>query len=202
MWGLPNEFLLYKIKIVLIISIVVIINIGCIAQPSGEERFKDIWVEYLQGSLSDDYIHTHFEIIQVYVPDGGDSVTVFYTIKFNDTLAHTRTATKREGILISGLTRITNGVVEDYHGPLKEYELKISEFEAKSIMENNNCTGLGEPLVLTIGDYLYKGGKYPEDSGLDGFYWLGGTPTGGRFGDKCTVDAENGNFRIKPAPPF
>lgn len=173
---------------------------ACVTQLT-EEDYKTIFEDYIKGYVSPEYFSDHFEIKKIYVSPEPKTATVFYVIKYENITALTRSATKTELGLISGLTRITNGTIEEYHGPLKEYELKIREERAREIMIDNGCTDIGD-LTLNIGDYIYKGGKYPDDVGMEGFYWSGGMPKDGRIGDECTVNAETGVFKVKLAARY
>jgi len=180
-----------------------------------ERAEEKVWHGFLQRYLSPEYIAKHFQILGSY--GSPHLVTLNYLIKYGNEIAHTRTTNVSHGELSSGIARVSGGAVVSYFGPLKEYEPKISMQRAVSVMLKQGCSfasqapaksqatrprsGRAQPpshIILFVGDYWEKQGKYSRDFIPEGFYWLGGKPPKSQSGTQCMVDAETGAFKVKP----
>lgn len=184
---------------------------GLIAQ-TGQPNPEEIWRGFLKAHLSEPHIDAHFRLHSVYRGEEGPD-TVFFRVRYEDELAHTRTSFLLEEHFVSGLMRIQKGgEVQSYFGPLREYELRISREQAMEIMRTNGCEfpptrssaqeqQKDQRIRLFVGDYFEAGGKYSPDYIPEGFYWLGGVPRADLPGNECTVNAETGEFKIKSVSP-
>jgi hypothetical protein len=179
-----------------------------------ERAEEKVWHGFLQRYLSPEYIAKHFQIQGSY--GSPHLVTLNYLIKYGNEIAHTRTTNVSHGELSSGIARISGGEVVGYFGPLREYEPKISMRRAVSVMLKHGCSFASQAsaksqatrprsgaqsrsdIILFVGDYWEKQGKYSRDFIPEGFYWLGGKPPKTQSGTECMVDAETGAFKVKP----
>jgi len=170
-------------KYILFLLVLLVFVIGCTQQvgEQGEDFFKD----YLKKYLSEEYINEHFEITKTIYEPQYDQNCYTYEIKFGDQVAGTGSGVINEVEGIGGPGEIAcfrGHKVNRYHGPKKEFELKITQEEAERIMQSNGC-------ILSS----FKDGTPALYIKNDGFWWKGNQ----ELTTVCKVDAETGEFTTR-----
>ena len=170
------------IGIIVIILVLLVFVIGYTQQvgQQGEDFFKD----YLKKYLSEEYINEHFEITKTKYESQYDRNCYTYKIKFGDQVVGTGSGvvTEVNGLGPGEITCFNGRKINLYHGPKKEFNLKITQEEAERIMQSNGCT-------LSS----FKDGTPALYITNDDFWWEGNQ----ELTTVCKVDAETGEFTTR-----
>jgi len=154
------------------------------AQSWSTNTYTKTLFEFLKTKLSENYIYTHFELINPKdaVTEPGTYREVKFRLHYGNELAFTGNASRAvdDPLFISGNAFILDNTVKQYSGPLKEEEIKVSKSQAYDLLKKNGITNIYVPggrkidtLELWIYD-SYNNYDTNDTENLDQFYWYGG----------------------------
>ncbi len=140
-------------------------------------EYTKILFEFLKLRLSEDYLYSHFELVRP--QETAKNATVWFRLHYGSEFAFTANSSRGVGdpLFISGSARIKDGSVEQYTGPLKEYEVKVSKDEATTILVRNGVSKVLVPGARPINNlelWIYDSYHKTRGEKIDNFFWIGG----------------------------